>query len=34
MEIAPILGMDKEWEILNKLITDMLGTGLLKNLTK
>ncbi len=31
-EIALMLGMQKEWEVLNKLITDMLGTGLSKNL--
>ena len=31
-EIAPILGMEKEWGALNQLVTDMLGTGLSKNL--
>ena len=31
-EIAPILGMEKEWAALNQLVTDMLGTGLSKNL--
>ncbi|MCK9403483.1 MAG: Fic family protein [Chitinophagaceae bacterium] len=31
-EIAPILGMKKEWTALNQLVTDMLGTGLSKNL--
>lgn len=31
-EIAPILGMEKEWTALNQLVTDMLGTGLSKNL--
>lgn len=30
--IAPTLGMDKEFVSLNQLITDMLGTGLSKNL--
>jgi prophage maintenance system killer protein len=30
--IAPILGMDKEFVRLNQLITDLLGTGLSKNL--
>lgn len=30
--IAPILGMEKEWVALNQLITDMLGTGLSRNL--
>jgi prophage maintenance system killer protein len=30
--IAPILGMDKEFNELNQLITDLLGTGLSKNL--
>lgn len=31
-QIAPELGMKKEWTALNQLITDMLGTGLSKNL--
>jgi Fic family protein len=31
-ELAPILGMGKEWTLLNRLITDMLGTGYSKNL--
>ncbi len=31
-EIAPVLGMEKEWMALNQLVTDMLGTGLSKNL--
>jgi hypothetical protein len=30
--IAPILGMEKEFNELNQLITDLLGTGLSKNL--
>ncbi len=30
--IAPILGMEKELTALNQLVTDMLGTGLSKNL--
>jgi hypothetical protein len=30
--IAPILGMEKEFSELNQLITDLLGTGLSKNL--
>jgi hypothetical protein len=31
-QIAPELGMEKEWAALNQLVTDMLGTGLSKNL--
>ena len=31
-EIAPLLGMEKEQEQLNQLITDLIGTGLSKNL--
>jgi hypothetical protein len=31
-QIAPELRMEKEWAALNQLITDMLGTGLSKNL--
>jgi Fic family protein len=31
-DIAPILGMEKEFTVLNQLITDLLGTGLSKNL--
>ena len=31
-QIAPELEMEKEWAALNQLITDMLGTGLSKNL--
>ena len=31
-QIAPKLGMEKEWVKLNQLVTDMLGTGLSKNL--
>lgn len=31
-EIAPQLNMEKEWIKLNRLLTDMLGTGLSKNL--
>ena len=30
--IAPELGMEKEWIVLNQLITDLLGTGKSKNL--
>ncbi len=30
--IAPELGMEKEWTILNQLVTDLLGTGMSKNL--
>ncbi len=30
--IAPVLGMDKEYTLLNQLITDILGTGSSKNL--
>ena len=30
--IAPELGMEKEWTVLNQLITDLLGTGMSKNL--
>ncbi|HWK07890.1 MAG TPA: Fic family protein [Puia sp.] len=30
--IAPGLGMEKEWTTLNQLITDLLGTGVSKNL--
>jgi hypothetical protein len=31
-KIAPELHMEKEWEALNQLITDLLGTGVSKNL--
>lgn len=31
-QVAPELGMEKEWAALNQLITDMLGSGLSKNL--
>ncbi len=31
-QIAPELKMEKEWTVLNQLITDMLGTGVSKNL--
>jgi len=30
--IAPLLGMEKEFEMLNQLIADLLGTGISKNL--
>lgn len=31
-EIAPVLGMQKEYQLLNQLVTDLSGTGSLKNL--